>query len=83
VIARELRLSERTYQRRVRGLMERVNAQTRFQLARQAARRGWLNEPRQLRRDPYPGRIPYRQRTAGTAIVEMLELLCLNAGGLP
>ena len=44
VIARELRLSERTYQRRVRGLMERVNAQTRFQLARQAARRGWLDD---------------------------------------
>ncbi len=64
VIARELRLSERTYQRRVRGLMERVNAQTRFQLARQAARRGWLDELGQLRPARYPGRTPYRQRTA-------------------
>ena len=43
VIAREVGLSERTYQRRVRGMMERLNAQTRFQLARQAARRGWLD----------------------------------------
>jgi DNA-binding NarL/FixJ family response regulator len=44
VIARELGISERTYQRRVRAMMERVNAQTRFQLARQAARRGWLDD---------------------------------------
>lgn len=83
VIARELRLSERTYQRRVRGLMERVNAQTRFQLARQAGRRGWLDELGQLRPVRYPGRIPYRQRTAGTVTVGMLEVLCHYAGGLP
>ncbi len=44
VIAREVRLSERTYQRRVRGMMEHLNAQTRFQLARQAARHGWLDD---------------------------------------
>lgn len=46
VIARELGLSERTYQRRVRGMMERLRAQTRFQLARQAYRRGWLDDDR-------------------------------------
>ncbi|HET7017125.1 MAG TPA: hypothetical protein VFI65_24595 [Streptosporangiaceae bacterium] len=44
VIARELGLSDRTYQRRLHGLMRQLNAQTRFQLARQAARRGWLDE---------------------------------------
>lgn len=41
-IARQLGLSDRTYQRRMHDLMERVHAQTRFQLARQAIRRGWL-----------------------------------------
>ncbi|MGH3396898.1 MAG: helix-turn-helix transcriptional regulator [Streptosporangiaceae bacterium] len=79
VIARELRLSERTYQRRVRGLMERVNAQTRFQLARQAARRGWLDDAapegtaklgqRAVRATSRQrrggGRTPYRQGAAG------------------
>ncbi|HEU5417729.1 MAG TPA: LuxR C-terminal-related transcriptional regulator [Streptosporangiaceae bacterium] len=44
VIARELGLSERTYQRRVRSMMERLRVQTRFQLARQATRRGWLDD---------------------------------------
>jgi DNA-binding NarL/FixJ family response regulator len=44
VIARELGLSERTYQRRVRGMMERLQVQTRFQLARQAALRGWFDD---------------------------------------
>lgn len=43
-IARQLGLSGRTYQRRIHDLMERVNARTRFQLARQAARRGWLDD---------------------------------------
>lgn len=42
-IARQLRLSDRTYQRRIHDLMERLHVQTRFQLARQAARRGWLD----------------------------------------
>lgn len=44
VIARELGMSERTYQRRVRGMMELLNAQTRFQLARNAVARGWLGD---------------------------------------
>jgi DNA-binding CsgD family transcriptional regulator/sugar-specific transcriptional regulator TrmB len=43
-IARQLGLSDRTYQRRMRDLMERLHVQTRFQLARQAARRGWLDD---------------------------------------
>ncbi|GAA4935431.1 DNA-binding CsgD family transcriptional regulator [Nonomuraea thailandensis] len=43
-IARALGLSERTCRRRIHYLMERLNARTRFQLARQAARRGWLND---------------------------------------
>jgi len=42
-IARQLGLSDRTYQRRIHDLMERLHVQTRFQLARQAARRGWLD----------------------------------------
>lgn len=42
VIARELGISERTYQRRVQAMMRRLHAQTRFQLARQACLRGWL-----------------------------------------
>jgi sugar-specific transcriptional regulator TrmB/DNA-binding CsgD family transcriptional regulator len=42
VIARQLGLSERTYQRRVQAMMRRLHAQTRFQLARQAALQGWL-----------------------------------------
>jgi sugar-specific transcriptional regulator TrmB/DNA-binding CsgD family transcriptional regulator len=44
-IARQLDVSDRTYQRRLRSLMERAQARTRFQLARQAARRGWLSDP--------------------------------------
>jgi DNA-binding CsgD family transcriptional regulator len=42
VIARELGLSERTFQRRVQTMMRRLHAQTRFQLARQASLQGWL-----------------------------------------
>lgn len=42
-IARQLGLSDRTYQRRIHDLMERLHVQTRFQLARQATRRGWLD----------------------------------------
>lgn len=44
--ARQLNMSDRTYQRRIRGLMETLNVQTRFQLARQAIRRGWLADER-------------------------------------
>jgi DNA-binding CsgD family transcriptional regulator/sugar-specific transcriptional regulator TrmB len=43
-IARQLGLSVRTFQRRIHDLMERANSRTRFQLARQAARRGWLDD---------------------------------------
>jgi sugar-specific transcriptional regulator TrmB/DNA-binding CsgD family transcriptional regulator len=42
-ISRQLGLSHRTLQRRVHDLMARLHAQTRFQLALQAARRGWLD----------------------------------------
>ncbi|HEX9033061.1 MAG TPA: LuxR C-terminal-related transcriptional regulator [Streptosporangiaceae bacterium] len=42
-VARQLGLSQRTYQRRMREIMDRLHAQTRFQLALQAARRGWLD----------------------------------------
>lgn len=41
-IARQLGLAPRTVQRRVRGLMDRAGAQTRFQAGVQAMRRGWL-----------------------------------------
>lgn len=43
-VARELGLSNRTYHRRLHDMMERLGARTRFQLARQAARRGWLTD---------------------------------------
>jgi predicted transcriptional regulator len=41
-IARQLGLAPRTVQRRVRQLMDRAGAQTRFQAGIQAMRRGWL-----------------------------------------
>lgn len=41
-IARQLGISDRTYQRRIHNLMEHLHVQSRFQLARQAIRRGWL-----------------------------------------
>ncbi|WP_037863302.1 helix-turn-helix transcriptional regulator [Streptomyces sp. NRRL S-340] len=41
-IASHLGLSRRTVQRRIQGLMERAGAETRMQLAWQAARREWL-----------------------------------------
>ncbi|RDD85309.1 LuxR family transcriptional regulator [Streptomyces parvulus] len=41
-IASQMRLSRRTVQRRIQGMMERANAATRMQLAWQASRRGWL-----------------------------------------
>lgn len=44
VSARELGVSDRTYQRRVHDLMERLHAQTRFQMGVQAIRRGWISD---------------------------------------
>ncbi|MFS8103376.1 LuxR C-terminal-related transcriptional regulator [Lentzea alba] len=41
-IARQMGLAPRTVQRRVRQLMDRCGAQTRFQAGVQAMRRGWL-----------------------------------------
>ncbi len=41
-IAHELGVSERTVGRRVAALQERVGVRTRFQLAAQASRRGWI-----------------------------------------
>jgi DNA-binding CsgD family transcriptional regulator len=42
VMARQLGISHRTFQRRLRALMERVGATTRFQLGARAAALGWL-----------------------------------------
>lgn len=42
LIARQLGVSVRTVERRVRSLMERLGAATRFQAGVQAVRRGWL-----------------------------------------
>ncbi len=42
VIARQMAVSVRTVERRVRYLMDRLGAATRFQAGVQAARRGWL-----------------------------------------
>jgi Bacterial regulatory proteins, luxR family len=41
-IARQLDVSQRTVQRYIRGLMDRLGADTRFQAGLQAGRRGWL-----------------------------------------
>ncbi|WP_372505044.1 hypothetical protein [Streptomyces parvus] len=41
-LTRGPQLSRRTVQRRIQNLMERSDAATRMQLARRAARRGWL-----------------------------------------
>ncbi|MET8563148.1 helix-turn-helix domain-containing protein [Streptomyces flaveolus] len=41
-VASQMGLSRRTVQRRIQGMMERVGAVTRMQLAWQASRRGWL-----------------------------------------
>jgi DNA-binding NarL/FixJ family response regulator len=41
-IARESGISLRTVERRVRSLMDRLGAKTRFQAGVQAARRGWI-----------------------------------------
>ena len=41
-IARESGISVRTVERRVRSLMDRLGAKTRFQAGVQAARRGWI-----------------------------------------
>jgi DNA-binding NarL/FixJ family response regulator len=41
-IARESGVSLRTVERRVRSLMDRLGAKTRFQAGVQAARRGWI-----------------------------------------
>ncbi|MGD0557044.1 MAG: hypothetical protein ABSA93_18950 [Streptosporangiaceae bacterium] len=41
-IARHLGAHLRTVQRRVRGLLDRLGAATRFQAGLQAVRRGWL-----------------------------------------
>jgi DNA-binding CsgD family transcriptional regulator len=42
VIARDLGISTRTVERRVRALMNRLTSTTRFQAGVQAARRGWI-----------------------------------------
>lgn len=41
-IASQLKISQRTVQRRISDLMQRVGAETRMQLAWQAARNGWV-----------------------------------------
>lgn len=41
-IARQLGLSTRTVERRVRAMLDQLGAETRFQAGAQAARRGWL-----------------------------------------
>ncbi len=41
-VARQAGVSQRTVERRIRSLMDRLSAETRFQAGVQAARRGWL-----------------------------------------
>ena len=41
-VARRVGVSQRTFDRRVRSVMDRLNARTRFQAGVLAARRGWL-----------------------------------------
>jgi DNA-binding CsgD family transcriptional regulator len=45
VMARQLGVSYRTFQRRLSGLMERLGAGTRFQLGMRAASLGWVSQP--------------------------------------
>ncbi|MFG3256118.1 helix-turn-helix transcriptional regulator [Streptomyces sp. NPDC048172] len=45
VMARQLGISYRTFQRRLHGLMERLGAATRFQLGMRAASLGWVLQP--------------------------------------
>ncbi|HZB28525.1 MAG TPA: helix-turn-helix domain-containing protein [Streptosporangiaceae bacterium] len=53
-IARHLNLSHRTLQRRIRGIMERLDAHTRYQLGARAAARGWAEDGRSAStRSPY------------------------------
>ncbi|MFD2350432.1 LuxR C-terminal-related transcriptional regulator [Nonomuraea ferruginea] len=40
--AARLHLSKRTFARRVAGVMERLNATSRFQAGAEAVRRGWI-----------------------------------------
>jgi DNA-binding CsgD family transcriptional regulator len=51
-IARHLGLSHRTLQRRIRGLMQRLHAFTRYQLGAQAVARGWDLSPARLQATP-------------------------------
>lgn len=45
VMARQLGVSYRTFQRRLHGLMDRLGATTRFQLGMRAASLGWVLQP--------------------------------------
>lgn len=45
VMARQLGISHRTFQRRLRALMTRAGATTRFQLGARAVARGWISAP--------------------------------------
>lgn len=45
VMARQLGVSYRTFQRRLSGLMDRLGAGTRFQLGMRAASLGWVSQP--------------------------------------
>lgn len=47
VMARQLGISYRTFQRRLHGLMERLGATTRFQLGMRAASLGWVSQTRE------------------------------------
>lgn len=47
VMARQLGVSYRTFQRRLHGLMERLGATTRFQLGMRAASLGWVSPTRE------------------------------------
>lgn len=58
-VARQLKMSDRTYQRRIHDLMERLHVQTRFQLARQAIRRGWLEHNNDADTDDVAGSHPH------------------------
>ncbi|NGO68211.1 helix-turn-helix transcriptional regulator [Streptomyces boncukensis] len=58
VMARQLGISYRTFQRRLHGLMERLGATTRFQLGMRAASLGWVSQAP-------PGRTPNGQSGGG------------------
>lgn len=66
VMARQLGVSYRTFQRRLHGLMERLGATTRFQLGMRAASLGWVPQQQSARGVGAVKKAPVRAVRKGT-----------------